>query len=535
MALLDLPPALMNRRPTFEDVVAYQNKIGEFGCDEVTSLPVIETSDFTSRPPTFERQRPNGVWLEIRTMMLPDGGMVRTYTDITGRKVTEKRIGDAALHDALTGLPNRTLFGRRLDEAVARSASGGPPVAAMFLDLDRFKRVNDTLGHAAGDELLQQVSSRMKAVVRDSDTLARMGGDEFALLMPGIGGPEAAIATAERLLCAVGQPYSLRGGNAHIGVSIGIVRHPAHGGTAAELTRNADLALYRAKASGRNVFCEFEPRLDIQNAGALALEAELEMALQNGEFALDYQPIWDVAAERVTCVEALLRWHHPIRGIIPPVNFIPLAERSGLIIPIGRWVMEAACREALTWEVPVEVAVNVAPAQVRRREIVEDVAAVLEATGLPPERLKLEITESQELEETDSVIATLAALRGLGLRLALDDFGTAHASLSTLRAFPFTDVKIDRSFTQGLLQDSRAQGLLEAILQVCRVLSLDCVAEGVETQAQFDLVSTLGCTHVQGYLIGRPQGADAIRRRLGRPSSLMPDLPARRREPADQT
>ena len=300
------------------------------------------------------------------------------------------------------------------------------------------------------------------------------------------------------------------------GASIGIAWFGAHGRSADELLRNADLALFRAKVTGRDTVCVFDSLLDARTQGELVLAGALQHALHEGQFTLAYQPIWDIRTNTVVGAEALLRWQHPTRGIISPADFIPLAERSGLIVPLGRWAMQAACEEALTWASPVSVSVNVAPSQLRRRELVDEVRDVLAATGLPSTRLKLEITESQMLEETAEEIGVMAGLRDLGVRLALDDFGTGHSSLSTLRAFPFSDLKIDRGFTQGIVQDTRSRGLLEAILQICRVMELDCVAEGVETEEQLAMVRNLGCTHAQGYLIGRPEPAAAIRRTLWR-------------------
>jgi EAL domain-containing protein (putative c-di-GMP-specific phosphodiesterase class I) len=260
----------------------------------------------------------------------------------------------------------------------------------------------------------------------------------------------------------------------------------------------------------------FDEELDNRRQGELALEGALRQALQKEQFALAYQVISDIGARRIVGAEALVRWHHPTKGIIPPLSFIPLAERTGLIVELGGWVLETACREALSWALPVSISVNVAPAQLRRREIVAEVRDVLANTGLPPSRLKLEVTEGQLMDQTAEVFATMTALRDLGVRLVLDDFGTGYSSLGTLRSFPFSDVKIDRSFTQGIVQDARARGLIEAILQICHVLDLNCVAEGVETEEQFGLLSSLGCTHAQGYLIGRPEPPEMIRRTLWR-------------------
>ena len=523
--LLGLPAELMRGRPSFDAVLNWQWQAGEFRKDDDAMKAMRARGGFLERPHAYERRRPNGTCLEVRSVPLPGGGVVRTFTDVTQRRLADEQVNYAANHDALTGLCNRARFAQRLDDAVLAVTADGHGPVVLYLDLDRFKLVNDTLGHRAGDELLQHVAKRMRNVVRGADTLARMGGDEFALVMPAVPGIEVAMAVAERLLHAVRQPYNLAEGPARIGVSIGIAAFGLHGTGADELLRNADLALYRAKVTGRDTACVFDPLLDARTQGELMLAGALQYALQEGQFTLVYQPIWDLRTNSLVGAEALLRWQHPSRGTISPAHFIPLAERSGLIVPLGRWAMQAACVEALTWASPISVSVNVAPSQLQRREMVEEVREVLAATGLPAGRLKLEITESQLLEETGEVIGVMEGLRDLGVRLALDDFGTGHSSLSTLRAFPFSDLKIDRCFTQGIVQDPRSRGLLEAILQVCRVMELDCVAEGVETEEQLAMVRSLGCTHAQGYLIGRPEPAAAIRRTLWHAASQKAPLP----------
>ena len=363
---------------------------------------------FLERPHTYERRRPNGTCLEVRSVPLPGGGVVRTFTDVTQRRLADEQVNYAAHHDALTGLCNRARFAQRLDDAVLAATADGHGPAVLYLDLDRFKLVNDTLGHRAGDELLQHVAKRMRNVVRGADTLARMGGDEFALVMPAVPGIEVAMAVAERLLHARAPAlHPCRGhrrGSAFPSASPPI---GPHGTGADELLRNADLALYRAKVTGRDTACVFDPLLDARTQGELMLAGALQYALQEGQFTLVYQPIWDLRTNSLVGAEALLRWQHPSRGTISPAHFIPLAERTGLIMPLGRWAMQAACVEALTWASPISVSVNVAPSQLQRREMVEEVREVLAATGLPADRLKLEITESQLLEETDEVIGVM--------------------------------------------------------------------------------------------------------------------------------
>jgi diguanylate cyclase (GGDEF)-like protein len=515
LTLLGLPTELMHEGIPVEAVIDYQRRRGEFADTDAAMAALRQQGGFLRQVHAHQRQRPDGTVLEIRSVPLPDGGMVRTYTDITQRAQDEARINHAARHDVLTCLPNRALFAQRLNEALSGAEAADAGLAVMFLDLDRFKLINDTLGHAAGDELLRQVAERMRTGVRDSDTLARMGGDEFALVMPGMRAHDA-IATAERLRCAVRESYVLTQGTGRIGVSIGIACYPDHGRSVGELLNHADLALYRAKAAGRDMCCLFDAALDRDKRNELVLESEMQGALQDEQFALVYQPIWDIQARRIVGAEALARWHHPIEDIVSPAKFIPIAERTGWIVELGRWAMEAACHEAMTWTVPISVSVNVSPIQLRRREIVTEVRDLLAATGLPAARLKLEVTEGQMLEETADMVATMTALRDLGVRLALDDFGTGHSSLSTLRRFPFSDLKIDRCFTQAIVQDDRSRCLIEAILQVCRLLDLECVAEGVETEEQMALLRSLGCPHAQGYLIGRPEPADSLRAQLSR-------------------
>ena len=514
LELLDLPADVVHEGAPLDDILRTQRTRGEFSGQDAAERDMLCPGMLPDRAYTYERRRRNGTVLEIRSVPLPGGGLVQTHTDITLRTLAEERIRHAARHDVLTSLPNRVVLAERLAAALSGAHEAGTGVAVMVLDLDRFKRVNDTLGHAAGDELLRLAADRMRSVVRDSDTLARMGGDEFALVVPEIRDVDLVIAIAERLRDTIREPYSLAHSVASIGVSIGVACYPAHGSDAEQLLNHADLALYRAKATGRNACCVFNDGLDTHQHDELVLENALPFALQAEQFALVYQPIWDIRVRQIVGAEALVRWHHPVNGLISPSRFIPLAERTGLIIELGRWVMETACREAVSWARPITVSVNVAPAQLRRPEFVDELRDLLVATGLAPSRLKLEVTETQLLDETAEMLARMTALRDLGVQLSLDDFGTGHSSLSTLRSFPFSDVKIDRGFTQGIVQDPRSRGLIESIFQVCRVLNLECVAEGVETQEQLMLLQVLGCTHAQGYLIGYPEPPATIRHAL---------------------
>jgi len=517
--LLDLPVALMERRPLLTELLAYQKAQGEF---DDTTLVRSDDAAILSHTASYERRRPNGTIIEVHSAPLPGGGMVRTCTDITARAAAEDMLGLAASHDQLTGLANRNGFQNRLDAALAAAQRGGNEVAVLCLDLDRFKAVNDTLGHDAGDRLLTLVAQRMQQVARSTDVLARLGGDEFALVLPG-GNAAAAESVAERLLDSIRQPYPLGAETARIGVSIGIALYPADGGTAEQLLRDADSALYRAKAAGRNCWRAHATEDGQREQKRMRLEQDLRAAVELAQFTLAYQPICEATTTEPVAYEALLRWHHASRGAVSPAEFIPIAEQTGLIIPLGRWVIETACAEAATWALPVRVAVNLSPAQFRERDLPGFIAAVLARSGLAATRLDLEVTEGLLLEDTTAVIETMQALRAMGVRMVLDDFGTAHSSLSYLRGFPFDAVKIDRSFMRALNSDRQARALVEAMLAMARALDLEVVGEGVETAEQLALLRHLHCNQVQGYLLGRPAPAEEARQTLWRLATHRPE------------
>jgi diguanylate cyclase (GGDEF)-like protein len=444
---------------------------------------------------------------------LPDGGWVRTFTDITARATAEEMLCLAASHDQLTGVANRNGFNARLDAALTTARREGTNLALLALDLDSFKAVNDTMGHEAGDQLLTQSVQRMRAIARETDIVGRLGGDEFALVLPS-GDSAAAEQVAERLLAAIREPYTLLEGPARIGVSIGIAIYPADGGTAEQLLRNADSALYRAKAGGRNSWRAYAS-LDSQREH-LRMQLELDMrdAVEQRQFTLAYQPICDTASGEPVGFESLLRWSHPVRGPVSAAEFIPVAEQTGLIIGLGRWALEVACAEATAWALPLRIAVNLSSAQFRDHELPNFIRDVLARTGLAPNRLDLEVTEGLLLEDTASVVATMEAVRRMGVRMVLDDFGTAQSNLSYLRGFPFDAVKIDRSFLRALNSDRQARALVEAMLAMARALGLDVVGEGVETAEQLALLSHLQCRWVQGYFLGRPAGSAETRERI---------------------
>ncbi|CAO4172372.1 bifunctional diguanylate cyclase/phosphodiesterase [Methylorubrum aminovorans] len=439
--------------------------------------------------------------------------------DVTEQRRAEARITHMAHHDALTGLPNRVLFSACLIEAIAEHARTGAKAALLCLDLDKFKFVNDTLGHPAGDALLRQVAERITACLRREDLVARLGGDEFAVLLrnPDAGAVETITG---RIIEALARPVRLGDRDCQIGVSIGIARLPEHGTESDTLLRNADLALYRAKAEGGSLAHCFEAAMDSWARSRRRRETDLHEAFARGDLALAYQPVVDVRARTIVGFEALLRWHHPAEGMVPPAEFVPLAEETGLIVPIGAWVLRQACAEASLWADPVRVAVNLSPVQFRDPGLVATVREALALSGLAPQRLELEVTESVLLAASEANVATLHALRDLGVRIAMDDFGTGYCSLSYLQKFPFDKIKIDRSFVSRLGEDPHSTAIVRAVIGLGASLGIVTVAEGVETEAQFAHLREEGCGEVQGYLFGRPSPAAAARALMQREPDL---------------
>ena len=461
------------------------------------------------REVSYLREMEDGRSLAATIVPMEGGGWLATYEDITERRKAEAQIAYLAKHDALTGLPNRLLFRERLDEALARSGRG-EDFAVLCLDLDHFKTVNDTLGHQIGDRLLREVTGRLMANVRETDTVARLGGDEFAIIQSGIDQPQDATDLSLRLVEALGAPCEIDGHSIIIGVSIGIAMLPGDGADADTLLRNADLALYRSKADGRSTYRYFEPHMDEQMQARRALELDLRKALPAGQFELFYQPCISTRTREVTGFEALLRWRHPERGLVNPASFIPLAEEIGLIVPIGEWVLRAACAEAATWSRDLTVSVNISSVQFGGPGPVPAVAAALEASGLDPARLELEITETVMLDDTAATLQTLQALKALGVRIAMDDFGTGYSSLSYLRQFPFDRVKIDKSFISNSEDAADGAMIVEAVTTLCRSLGMATTVEGVETEAQLRTLMLGNSTNVQGYLFSKPRPASEV-------------------------
>jgi diguanylate cyclase (GGDEF)-like protein/PAS domain S-box-containing protein len=441
-----------------------------------------------------------------------DGGsprLIGVTHDITERRKAEQQIVHLAYHDHLTGLANRRLFRQQLEGGLAFAGHGGL-LALHYLDLDRFKGINDTLGHPAGDELLRQVADRLRGCLRAGEMVARLGGDEFAIIQPGLSRPEDAAILVQRVIETLAEPYEISGQRVVAGASIGVTLAPNDGITPDELVRNADIALYRTKADGRGTFRFFEPAMDEGIRLAEELKAGLRSALERDELELHFQPLVQPCSGQVTCLEALLRWRHPTRGLMPPTEFIATAEETGLIAPIGEWALRTACCEAVRWPRHVRVAVNLSPVQFRSPGLLQAVKDALTDSGLAAERLELEITESVLLQYDDANLAILRQLRGLGVRIALDDFGTGFSSLGYLLRFAFDKIKIDRSFIVGLPDREESKVIVHAIIGLGRSLGIAVAAEGVETAGQLSALSTQGCSEVQGYLFSRPVSAAEV-------------------------
>jgi diguanylate cyclase (GGDEF)-like protein len=445
---------------------------------------------------------------------MEDGGWLATLEDISARRSIEAKIAHMAHHDALTGLPNRVRFHEKLSEAVARSKRG-EPCAVMFIDLDHFKAVNDTLGHPVGDALLREVTARLVRQVRETDTVARLGGDEFAIVQANVDRPEWTNLLAQRIIDVVTAPYEIDGHDVRIGTSIGIALAPADGSDPDQLLRNADMALYRAKEAGRGRFRHFESEMDTRLRARRQLELDLRKAIGEGEFKVFYQPLIDLKSRRVCGFEALIRWFHPERGMVSPADFVPVAEETGMIIELGDWTLRQACRDATQWPGTLKVAVNLSPIQLTRRTIVEDVASVLRESGLDPKRLELEITESAMITDTEAVLVLLNQIGDIGVRIALDDFGTGYSSLSYLLRFPFSKLKVDRSFIVGVGDGGDSDAIVAAVITLCHAIGMTITAEGVETMLQLNYIAKRNCTEAQGYLFSKPRPnedvADMIR------------------------
>jgi diguanylate cyclase (GGDEF)-like protein len=442
--------------------------------------------------------------------------LLTVIEDVTERKRNETRIAHLAHHDPLTDLANRAALNMKLAETVEQAAAANDEFALLCIDLDRFKEVNDLYGHAAGDKVLLEIVRRMTEAAGNT-FLARLGGDEFMAICVDNPTRESATALAERLVDTMNEDIDCDGRKVRLGMSIGVATYPADGTDMVALLRNADAALYRAKAEGRSAIRFFEAAMDRMLHDRRALQADLALAVTRNELQLYYQPQARITGQ-IIGFEALLRWDHLRRGFVPPDTFIPLAEESGMIDAIGEWVLREACREAATWRKPLQVAINLSPVQLRQPEFVALVHSVLLETGLPPERLLLEITEGALMDDYSRAVSILRRLKALGIRIAMDDFGTGYSSLSYLQSFPFDKIKIDQTFIANLERSAQSAAIVRAVLSLGRSLDLTTVAEGVETQAQLAILRSEGCDEMQGYLIGRPQPIAEYAEIAGRPA-----------------
>ena len=499
-AIYKLTPDQVRPGTTLRQILEHRHLRGtDFGQD---------TAKYVLTKPTLENETNrlvDGRLIAIARHPLSNGGWVSTHADITERSQTDERIAFMAHHDQLTGLPNRVLLSEKLEEAATQMRRKGDTFSVLMLDLDKFKNVNDTLGHPIGDDLLKAVADRLKSSLRKGDILARLGGDEFGIIQRGNESQrESAIALALRIEETLSRPFCLDGHTVNIGASIGIAMALDTTSVPHDLLKQADLALYRTKSDRRGCFSFFSPDLLKRAEARRLLEVEMREAMQRNEFELHYQPIIDVETLGVAGVEALVRWRHPSEGLIPPDQFIPLAEETGLIIPLGDWILRQACADAVKWPENVKVAVNLSAVQFRKGNLIEVILCALVESGLNPRRLELEITESVLLDDDEAHLATITQLKNLGVTFALDDFGTGYSSLSYLTRFPFHKIKIDKSFTQGVLNRRDCKAVVASTLALAKGLGTVTTAEGIETEEQLRYMRQAGVDLAQGYLFGRP-------------------------------
>jgi diguanylate cyclase (GGDEF)-like protein len=462
----------------------------------------------------WKRQLPGDRIIAISLQPTADRGAVVIFEDVTEREQAEARARFLATHDDLTGLPNRVMFGEAVSEAVKGGQRHRQEFAVMFVDLDRFKIINDTLGHAAGDSLLVEIASRLKQCVRPSDLVARLGGDEFVILFREIFNAEHVATVARKILSAVVKPLTIHAQECRVTASIGISLFPSDAEDEETLTKNADAAMYSVKEQGRNNFSFHSQEVKTQSIERLMLETSLRRALERDELLLYYQPKLDLRRDGISGIEALLRWNHPDLGLLQPSQFIPLAEETGLIVPIGRWVLETACIQNMAWQrqgLPaIRLAVNLSPRQFTDPNLLHDIRAALKNSGMAPQLLELEITESMVMQNLEHTVRVLEAIKRLGITLAIDDFGTGYSSMSMVKKFPIDILKIDRSFVRDIANDSDAKAIAEAIIALGHALDLTVVAEGVENAEQERFLRTQNCDEVQGYLVSRPLPADEL-------------------------
>ena len=508
---------------TMQDLINHRKETGSFDGDvELFCQNIIR--DVSSGKMTQQlTQAPGGRAILIINQPLQAGGWVATIEDITERKHAEERITHLAHYDPLTDLPNRALFHDRLQHKLAHLMPG-EQLAVLYIDIDEFKSVNDTLGHLVGDELLKSVAISLGGCTRGDDFVARLGGDEFAVVQTAVKDEADVVDLATRIFAAIRAPYDCIGQQVSTDASIGIALAPQHGVDLHQILKNADLAMYAAKSAGRRTYRFFEPDMDAQVKSRRLMELDLRRAVSDGALEVYYQPCLDLQSGGITGCEALLRWRHPQRGMISPAEFIPIAEETGLINQIGEWVLMTACAEATTWPDHIRLAVNVSPVQFRSGTLALKVASALAASGLPASRLELEITEAVLIRDDEAALEILHQLRDIGVRIALDDFGTGYSSLSYLQRFPFDKIKIDRCFINDIEESEGSSCIVQAVVNIATAREMTTTAEGVETRQQRELLRTLGCSEMQGYLFSPPRPASEIRQLFLAPAERSPAL-----------
>ena len=499
-----LAPESIRAGMSLEEIVAARTAVGagpKMQPDEYLHWRETIRADDTALDSVVELA--NGRVIAIHNQPMPGRGWVGAHEDITERRQAEAQIVHLARHDALTGLANRTLFHERLDQALA-FLGRGQECAVLCFDVDHFKDINDTFGHPTGDAVLQTIAARLQACVREVDTVTRLGGDEFAVLLVDVDAPTGAHDAAQRIVRALREPVKFEGNTIIPGTSIGIALAPRDGDTAGKLLKNADLALYRAKNEARGSYRFFQADMDARVQARMALAQDLRQAMHDRALTIVYQPVFKVGNGKITSFEALLRWNHPVHGSIPPDEFIPVAEETGLILQLGGWVLRQACFEASRWPGSIAVSVNLSAGQFKNPSLLATVRKALDDSGLPPDRLELEITESVLLSKHRDTLAILRSLRGMGVGIAMDDFGTGYSSLGYLRSFPFNKIKIDQSFTQDLSDQDESVAIIRAIVSLGRSFGMETTAEGVETETQLEQLRREGCSEAQGFLLSHP-------------------------------
>ena len=512
MTMYGLSPDVVKPGINLRDLVAYRKQMGAFKGDIDHYCNALSRSMTEGTTSQQETETPDGRTILIVNKPVAGGGWVATHEDITARRRAERQIRHLAHYDALTDLPNRALFHERLRVELGRIAPNRQ-LAVLYIDIDEFKSVNDSLGHQAGDELLQSVAASLCGQAGPNEFIARLGGDEFAIMQTGVSSQAEIIGLVTRVFEAIRTPIECFGHQVTSDASVGVAVAPQHGTDLDQILKNADLAMYAAKSAGRRTWRLFDPAMDARVKARRMLETDLRQALLDGAFEVYYQPCVSLDDNKITGCEALVRWRHPERGMISPADFIPVAEETGLINELGEWVLNTACKDAMTWPGDFKLAVNVSPVQFKSGALALKIAAALAASRLPARRLEVEITEAVLIRDDDAALAVLHQLRAIGVRIALDDFGTGYSSLSYLQRFPFDKIKIDRCFVNDLATQG-GTSIVQAVVNIAAARDMMTLAEGVETSEQRESLRALGCSEMQGFLFSRPVPAPEILRLL---------------------